>query len=87
MLLLFFSPPIMIVIMKMLLYIYKPQSHNTKEREHVCLLVRRIIFSAIKPLPKTRPIDKREIGDAVIPGKCRIHTSPLAPPPPPTRAQ
>ena len=43
------------------------------------------IFPAVKLRPQTPPIDKREIGDAAIPGEHRIHTSPSAPPPP-TRA-
>ena len=34
----------------------------------------------VKLRPQTPPIDKREIGDAVIPGERRIHTSPSAPP-------
>ena len=39
------------------------------------------IFPAIKLRPQTPPIDKREIGDAAIPGERRIHTSSSAPPP------
>ena len=61
-----------------------PQSHNTKLREHVCLPGKRI-FPAIKLRPQTPPIDKRELGDAAIPGERRIHTSSSAPPPPPTK--
>ena len=53
------------------------QSHNTKKREHICLPVKRI-FPAVKLRPQTPPIDKREIGDAAIPGESRIHTSPSA---------
>ena len=37
------------------------------------------IFPAVKLRPLTPPIDKREIGDAAIPGERRIHTSPSAP--------
>ena len=37
------------------------------------------IFPAVKLRPQTPPIDKREIGDAAIPGERRIHTSPAAP--------
>ena len=37
------------------------------------------IFPAVKLRPQTPPIDKREIGDAAIPGERRIHTSPSAP--------
>ena len=48
-----------------------------KTREHVCLPVKRI-FPAVKLRPQTPPIDKREIGDAAIPGERRIHTSPSA---------
>ena len=44
------------------------------------------IFPSVKLRPQTPPIDKREIGDAAIPGERRIHTSLSAPPPPPTRA-
>ena len=35
-------------------------------------------FSSVGKIisPQTPPIDKREIGDAAIPGECRIHTSP-----------
>ena len=45
-------------------------------------------FPAVKLRPQTPPIVKRELGDAAIPGERRIHTSPLAQPPPPqpTRA-
>ena len=39
------------------------------------------IFPAVKLRPQTPPIDKREIGDAVILGERRIHTSPSAPVP------
>ena len=39
------------------------------------------IFSAVKLRPQTPPIDKREIGDAAIPGERRIHTSRSTPPP------
>ena len=39
------------------------------------------IFPAVKLRPQTPPIDKREIGDAAIPGERRIHTS-LIPPSP-----
>ena len=42
-------------------------------------------FPAVKYHPQTPPIDKREIGDAAIPGERRIHTSHWAPLPP-TRA-
>ena len=66
-------------------FVISPQSHNTKQRKHVCPPVKRI-FPAVKLRPQTPPIediDKREIGDAAIPGECRIHTSPSAPPPPP----
>ena len=38
------------------------------------------IFPAVKIRPQTPPIDKREIGDAAIPGERRIHTSPSSPP-------
>ena len=41
------------------------------------------IFPAVELRPQTPPTDKREIGDAAIPGERRIHTSPSAPPPPP----
>ena len=34
------------------------------------------IFPAVKLLTQTSPIDKREIGDAAIPGERRIRTSP-----------
>ena len=44
------------------------------------------IFPAVKLRPQTPPIDEREIGDAAIPRERRIHTSPSASPPPPTRA-
>ena len=37
------------------------------------------IFPAVKLRPQTPLIDKREIGDAAIPGKRRIHTSTSAP--------
>ena len=57
-------------------------SHNAKYREYVCLSVKRI-FPAVKLRPQTPPTDKREIGDAAIPGERRIHTSPSAPNPPP----
>ena len=60
----------------------KSQSHNTKQREHVCLPMKRI-FPAFKFRPQTPPIDKGELGDtAIIPGKCRMHTSPSGPHPP-----
>ena len=39
------------------------------------------IFPAVKLRPQIPPIDKREIGDAAIPGERRIHTSPSDPPP------
>ena len=39
------------------------------------------IFPAVKLGPQTPPIDKREIGDAAIPGERRIHTSHSAPHP------
>ena len=63
----------------------EPQSHNNKLREHVCLPVKRI-FPAVKLRPQTPPIEKREIGDAAIPGERRIHTSLSAPTLPSTRA-
>ena len=37
-----------------------------------CLVKR--IFHAVKLCPQTPPIDKREIGDAAIPGERRMHT-------------
>ena len=55
-------------------------------REHVCLPVKRI-FPAVKLCPQTPPIDKKEIGDATIPGERRIHTSPSATNPPPPHPQ
>ena len=38
------------------------------------------IFPAVKHRLQTSLIDKREIGDAAIPGGRRIHTSPSPPP-------
>ena len=42
---------------------------------HVCLSVKRI-FPAVKLRPHSPPIDKREIGDAAVPGERTMHTSP-----------
>ena len=39
------------------------------------------IFPAVKLRPQTPPMDKREIGNAAIPGELRMHTFPSAPPP------
>ena len=55
---------------------------GTKQKEHVCLPVKRI-FSFVKRRPQTPPIDKREIGYTAISGERRIYTSPSAPSPPP----
>ena len=61
------------------------QNHNTKKREHVCLPVKRI-FPAVKLRPQTPPLDKKEIGDAAIPGERRIHILLPQTPNPSTRA-
>ena len=52
-------------------------------RGSMALLPVKKIFPAVKLRPQTSHIDKREIGDAAIPGEIKIHTSPSAPPPPP----
>ena len=56
------------------------KSHNTKEREHVCLQVKRI-FPAVKLCPQTPRTDQREKGDAAIPGGTQNTYFSLSPPP------
>ena len=68
----------------MLRFVDKINVVSAAQRKHVCLLVKRI-FPAVKLRTQTPPIDKREIGDAAIPGERRTYSSPSAlplPPPP-----
>ena len=78
----------MIDIASRFLFFYWINLHHrviigTKQREHVCLPVKRI-FSSVKRRPPTPPKDKSEIGYTAISGERRIHSSPseTSPPPP-----